>query len=432
MSTRDENARRRVLALPAGLAGAALIAAGCAAGETDEEGGGANGSDSEADGSDSEAGGAEGTEDSSFTILSTGDVLPHAAILDAAELPEGGWDFAPLMDGVQDWVSGADLALCSLEVPLVAPGEEPIGYPIFGSPEELVEGLQETGFHGCNTANNHSVDTGIEGLENTLETFDEQGMGHVGTARSQDEADQAQFYTVERAGREVTVAHLSTTMVHNDDSLVPDDEPWRVTDVEPEELTAMASDAREDGADLVIASVHWGEEYTHEPGEQQTEYAEELAAGEEVDLVYGNHSHTPQPLEELDGGPDGEGMHVAWSMGNFFSNQDEECCVPETATGLMLQAEVDVPQQGPARVSDLEWIPVTNDREGEDRDDEVFRGIWELTDLRDGEIPDDVELDEDTIEQRYNRVAEVMGEETLRSDPGEASGEQPEVLPRAG
>ncbi len=424
--------RARPAAVPAALAAAALVISGCMAEESDEGESGSpdTGQDAGHGAEGTEAPSGEEAEGSSFTILSTGDVLPHDAILHAAELPDGGWDFLPLLEGVQEWVSGADLALCSMEVPLAAPGEDPIGYPLFGAPEELVEGLRETGFHGCNTANNHSMDSGVDGLENTIETFEEHGMGHVGTSRSEQEAGQPQLYSLERGGREVTVAHLSTTLLHNPDHLPPEDEPWRVTDVDPEELTEMAAEAREDGADLVVASVHWGDEYVHEPVQEQTDYAEALADGGEVDLVYGNHSHTPQPLEELEGGPDDQGMHVVWSMGNFFSNQDEECCVMETATGLMVLAQVDVPQEGPVRVSGLEWVPVTNDREGESREDEEFRGIWALTELLEKGIPDGVGLEEETLQQRYDRVAEVMGEESLRSEPAEPTGEEPEALPR--
>jgi poly-gamma-glutamate synthesis protein (capsule biosynthesis protein) len=57
-----------------------------------------------------------------------------------------------------------------------------------------------------------------------------------------------------------------------------------------------------------------------------------LAASGQVDVVLGGHSHVPQPLIRLDGGADGDGMWVGYSMGNFLSNQDEKCCDITTAT----------------------------------------------------------------------------------------------------
>lgn len=408
---------------------ALLLGSGCSA----DDGGGSPQEQPSGSQSVASSDGPGESQDDSFTILSAGDVLPHTAGTDAAELPEGGWDFTPLMAGTQDWVSGADLALCSMEVPLVAPGQSPSGYPLFGAPAELIEGLREIGFDGCNTANNHSFDGGIGALENTLETFDAQGMGHVGTARTAEEADAAQMYTMERDGREVTVAHLSTTTLHNGSPLPVPEEPWRVTDVGPEELSAQAAQARQDGADIVVASVHWGDEYVHTPGEGEIAYAEELAAGGEVDLVFGNHSHTPQPIEELDGGPGDDGMWVVWSMGNFLSNQDVECCTMETATGTMTMATVEAPEDGPARVSGVEWTPVTNDRDGATMYDEVFRGIWAMADLMEDGAPIEElpgELDAQTVQQRFDRVVEVVGEEGLRMEAPEQTWDPPRVQPR--
>ncbi|NLS09091.1 CapA family protein [Nesterenkonia sp. MY13] len=446
---RPSSGRHLRYALPLAL----LLATSCATwdaendGDSDQQSGSPATTSPPAEGTDADPGqqedNQETTEDTpeesgdvEFTIVSTGDVLPHDNVIDAAaELagdPEGsqGYEFRPLLAEVEEWVSGADLALCSMEVPLTPPGVEPEGYPTFGAPEELVPALSETGFHGCNTANNHSMDRDIAGLEHTMEMFEDQGMGHVGTARSEQEAQAAQFYTLERADREITVAHLSTTMLHNHAYPIPDDESWRVTDLSAEELTEAAAEARQQGADVVVASVHWGTEYVDEPTAQQREYGEQLAAGGEIDAVYGNHSHTPQPIEELEGGPAGEGMWVVWSMGNFLHNQDEHCCVPEAATGTLVYAQVEAPEGEEPRVTGMDWSPVTVDRENQSRDDEEFYGIWPLSPLRE-EIPDGVvSLDEATVEERWELVAGVMDPDHLRDQPPTPTGDDPEVHPR--
>lgn len=356
-----------------------------------------------------------------FSLLSAGDVLPHMPVVEAAADPEGGVSFLPLMEPVRPWIEGADLALCSMEVPLAPEGTAPSGYPEFGAPEQLIPDLGELGFHGCNTATNHSVDRGIAGLEHTLEVFDEAGMGHVGTARTAREGSQAQMYRLTRDGREITVAHLSTTMLHN---ITPPQDPWRVTDVEAEELTQLAAAARQDGADLVVASVHWGEEYVHEPGAEEQQYAQTVAAGGEVDLIYGNHSHTPQPIDELAGGPEDDGMWVVWSMGNFLSNQDEQCCVPETAVGTMVMAEVDAQESGPVRVTELRWTPVTVDRAA------GHRGIRPLHEVLEDGPPPESGLSAELAEARESRLLEVMDEETMAEEPPDHGPVETEVLPR--
>jgi poly-gamma-glutamate capsule biosynthesis protein CapA/YwtB (metallophosphatase superfamily) len=371
----------------------------------------------------------EAPQSEQFTIAGTGDVLIHDNVIDeaAALADEEDYAFAPLMAGVKDLIDGADLALCGLEVPIAPEGVEPVGYPVFAAPPELTEDLASVGFHGCSTANNHSFDQGVPGQERTLEVFDEAGLGHSGTARTAEEADQPQLYTLERGGREVTVAHLATTMVHNDAYPPPEDEPWRVTDVSANELTELAGQAREDGADIVVASVHWGTEYVHEPTAEQREYGEELAAGGEIDAVFGGHSHTPQPVEQLEGGPRGEDMWVVWSMGNFLSNQDEACCVPETASGTVVYATVEVDDDA-AEVIAMDWLPVTVDRGP--TDDEPHRGIWPLRDLSEGATPEGVELSEETVQDRWARMLEVMTDQTLREEPPSPTGEEPIVEPR--
>ncbi|MCH8561774.1 CapA family protein [Nesterenkonia sp. LB17] len=417
---------------------AALTLAGCAEGVGDDDAAPAVPTDAHSDTDtarpdidDDEADQAETDEPQpeQFTIAGTGDMLLHGPIIDeAAALADGAdYSFAPLMGGVEDLISGADLALCGLEVPIAPEGVEPAGYPVFAAPPELAGDLASVGFHGCSTANNHSFDQGTAGQERTLDVFDDAGLGHAGTARTEAEAAQPQLYTLERGGQEVTVAHVATTMLHNQAYPPPEDELWRVADVTPEELTDQAAQAREDGADVVVASVHWGEEYVHQPAEEQRDYGEQLAAGGEIDVVFGSHSHTPQPLEHLEGGPSGEGMWVVWSMGNFLSNQDEACCIPETASGTVVYATVEVSDED-AEVISMDWLPVTVDRGP--TDDEPHRGIWPLRDLAEGNIPPGVELSAETVEDRWSRVLDVMTEQELREDPPSPTGEEPTVVPR--
>ena len=72
-------------------------------------------------------------------------------------------------------------------------------------------------------------------------------------------------------------------------------------------------------ADVVVVSIHWGVEYQHEPLARQREVAAGLCdAG--ADLILGTHPHVLQPVEMLERG--GRRTLVAYSLGNFVSNQD--------------------------------------------------------------------------------------------------------------
>lgn len=213
--------------------------------------------------------------DTVLTLVAAGDVLPHLSVVSDARTAAG-LDFTPMLAGVQDWVAGADLALCHMEVP-VAPDGVASGYPLFGAPKEVVTGLAATGWDGCSTASNHSLDRGVAGVASTLAALDEAGLGHAGTARSAEEAATTQLYTLERDGREVTVAHIAATYGTNG-LPVPADAPWSVQLIDTATLVAQATAARAAGADLVVASVHCCVEYVSDPTDQQLQIAAELAA----------------------------------------------------------------------------------------------------------------------------------------------------------
>jgi len=201
--------------------------------------------------------------DARFTIAAGGDVLPHATVIRTAETGDG-YDFVPMMEATAQYTRGADLALCNFEVPLAPPGTAPSGYPLFGAPEELAADLVRLGWDGCSTGTNHSLDRGMAGLVHTLDAMDAAGLGHVGTARSEEEADSAQWYELEREGQTIRVAQIGATYGTNG-LPVPADSPWAVELIDADRLVGMASAARAQGADLVVASVHCCSEYSGTP-----------------------------------------------------------------------------------------------------------------------------------------------------------------------
>ncbi|WP_265523283.1 CapA family protein [Oerskovia flava] len=358
--------------------------------------------------------------DAEFTIVATGDLLPHMPVLVSARTDEGGHDFGPLLSGIDPWVRGADLALCHLEVPIVPEGESPSGFPLFGTVPQLADDLRTQGWTGCSTASNHSVDRGYAGVTSTLDTFDAAGLGHVGTARSTEEAAAPQLYELEREGRTITVAQLSATYSLNGLSM-PAEAPWAATLIDTDELVAQAAAARDDGADLVVVSIHAGVEYVSAPTPEQEEIARVLAASGEIDLYVGHHAHVPQPVELLPGGPDDEGMWTAYGLGNFLSNQGAHCCTPRTDSGLLLTATVTQPADGPARVTAANWTAVTVDLDGGHR----VHAIAEVLDEGTGS------LSPAELRARYDRVLDAVGTGAPeRTEPPVATGPPATVVPR--
>ena len=301
-----------------------------------------------------------------FTLVTGGDVLTHMPVTRSAQSAGGGeYNFGPLMAGVQPFIEAADLALCHLEVPVTPPGTSPSGYPMFAGPPELVTALADAGWDGCSTASNHSVDRRFAGIEATLGKLDEVGMGHSGMARTEDEAASTQMYTVRTGEREVQVANISFTYGLNG-LAKPDGKPWAVDtfnadarDVAP--ILEAAERARDQGADIVIASTHCCVEYQIQPNDAQRDIVEQIADSGLVDLYVGHHAHVPQPIELIDGGVSGEGMWAYFGHGNFLSNQDAHCCVPITNSGHLGVTTFTVTPVGHVSVEPA-WVATTVDR----------------------------------------------------------------------
>lgn len=342
---------------------------------------------------------------SSFTIVSGGDILLHMSVNQAARAGSG-YDYTQLLAGIRPWIEGADLALCALEVPIVPPGEKPSNYPAFGSPPQIADSLKALGWDGCALATNHSMDRGFPGVVSTVDNFDRVGLGRHGTARTGEESTRIQYYKVRSGGRDVVVAHLSATTLTNGIPLPKGAEwSWNVVGSlgrrSVGDLVEDARRARRQGADIVVVSMHWGTEYVSQPTAEQTAVGDQLAKSGQIDLVFGNHSHVPEPVAKLAGGPGRRGMWVVWSMGNTISGQTVQNHGYRVMAGLMTTATVDVPAKGPARVSNLEWTAIAQD----ERTDRVFQ----LSRLTSGERPASMTLSPAEIASRANATYPVMG-----------------------
>ncbi|WP_285511850.1 CapA family protein [Streptomyces sp. NBRC 14336] len=251
-----------------------------------------------------------------FTLVATGDVLPHSSIIDRARFDAGGggYDFRPMLSGVKPLVSRADVALCHMETVYGADGDY-TGYPAFKSPPEVATGLAATGYDGCSTASNHSLDDGAAGIARTLDALDRAGVRHAGTARTEAEA---RTVTVLPVG-DARVAHLSYTYGTNGYPLPPG-QPWAVNLIDEARIVADARTARRAGADVVVVSLHWGTEWQDEPDRQQLALARSLTAARtgdrpDIDLILGTHAHVPQAYEKVNG------TWVIYGMGDQIAGQ---------------------------------------------------------------------------------------------------------------
>jgi poly-gamma-glutamate capsule biosynthesis protein CapA/YwtB (metallophosphatase superfamily) len=236
------------------------------------------------------------TTPTSVTVVMNGDLLWHNTLWygakeDAGRRGRGGYDFAPLLAGMKPVIASADLAICHVEVPHAPPGGPYRNFPLFAVPPQVVRAISATGYDVCTTASNHSVDQGFAGLKRTLDDLDRAKIGHVGTARTKAESERPTIFTTEQG---IKIGIIAATFSLNGLPM-PEGKPWAVHRLSASGLLRQAHRARAAGADIVIAAVHAGTEYSGQENAQQVALARKLTASPDVDLVYMHHAHVVQP-----------------------------------------------------------------------------------------------------------------------------------------
>lgn len=238
-----------------------------------------------------------------FTLVASGDVLPHDSVISRAGVDAGGsgHDFVPMLAGVKPVVSAADVAICHMETVYGPDGGPFTGYPSFASPPEIAGALKATGYDSCSTASNHTLDAGADGISRTLGALDKAGVKHAGSARSAEEDTRPALLDAGGA----KVAQLAYTYDTNGKPL-PDGQPWAVDLIDEEKIIADSRAARAAGADVVVVSMHWGTEWQTAPDEKQLRLGERLTGSTtdgrpDIDLIIGTHVHAPQAYEKVNG-----------------------------------------------------------------------------------------------------------------------------------
>jgi poly-gamma-glutamate synthesis protein (capsule biosynthesis protein) len=288
---------------------------------------------------------ARAAEPDRITVAFSGeDLATHGTWRVAKENAGGhGYDFAPMLARLRPLLGSVDLAICHLETPLSGPGVHLSDYPRYAVPHQLADAIAAAGYDGCSTASNHSLDQGGAGIRTTLGRLDLLRLQHTGTARSARERGRTTMYSV--GG--VKIAHLSFTWSFN--GLTPS-EPWQANRLDPARILKDARLARDRGADLVVASLHWGEEFHHDPTAYQRTIASRLLRGDAIDLIVGHHAHVVQPIRRV------EGNWVAYGLGNSFSGMRDELSHAYVQDGYVLIA---VFERGPRgwHVEKLRYAP---------------------------------------------------------------------------
>ncbi len=283
-----------------------------------------------------------------LSFLACGDnIIYYGTYRDAANqaVPGGrAYNFAPIYDHVRDIISAADVAVINQETP-VSQSHQPNSYPDFNSPVDLTYDLTEAGFDIINLANNHMLDKGALGLKESFENWKARGVTVTGCYEEQDSGKYITYYDK----NDIRIAFLSYTYGTNLNS-DPAEYGLYASYLKYADLEGEITEAKKN-ADFVIVSVHWGQEGSLTPNEEQKSYAKKMADWG-ADVILGHHPHVLQPIEELQR-QDGGTTLCIYSLGNFVHEQDRYI----NAVGGMITFDITKTNDEPTKWSNVDFTP---------------------------------------------------------------------------
>jgi len=247
-----------------------------------------------------------------ITIGAIGDILIHSPVYkDAFNGVE--YHFDPMFANIKPLLEKPDVLTANQESMVGGNKLGVSGYPRFNSPYEVADALVHLGVDIVSTANNHALDKGETGIKSESAYLDSIGLPHVGSFT--DEKDRETLRVIHKNG--FKIAFLSYTYGTNGIT-VPKGKEFLVNLIDRNRMKEEIHRAKQE-ADVVVMSIHWGNEYKRIPTKAQKDLAH-LLANEGVDIIFGSHPHVLQPMEWIKT-TDGRTAFVAYSLGNFISAQ---------------------------------------------------------------------------------------------------------------
>ena len=169
--------------------------------------------------------------------------------------------------------------------------------------------IKEMGFDVVSLANNHVWDLGEEGLRNTIQLLQQNGIQYCGAGLNAEEASRPAV--IEKNGFRVAIfAYCMYGNKYLGYVELAEKNKAGINPLDIDKVIGNIKDARRN-YDKVIIMPHWGREYRYDPLPECIRMAKQMIdAG--ADAVMGSHTHQVQPLIQYKGKP------ICFSMGNFL------------------------------------------------------------------------------------------------------------------
>ena len=218
-------------------------------------------------------------------------------------------DPATAIGPLRSVLSASDLAMVNLETAITTRGTPVSKQFVFRAPPSAFTALKGAGIDVVTAANNHGIDYGQVGLQDSLDAARTAGFPVVGVGRDADAAYRAKVFTV----RGTRVAFIGATQVLDDavrTAWTAGPDKAGLASAKDVSRTVEAVRAARAEADVVVVYLHWGVERTSCPSGTQQGLAHQLSeAG--ADVIVGSHAHVLQGAGYLGR------TYVDYGLGNF-------------------------------------------------------------------------------------------------------------------
>ena len=250
----------------------------------------------------------------SLTFIFIGDIMGREAqIKSAFDTKNGKYNYERVFKKVTDIIKNADFAIANLEVTLS--GKPYTGYPQFSSPDALAVACKNNGIDVLVTANNHSCDKGKKGILRTIKVLDSLEIYHTGTFSDSLDRENNNLLILDK--NNIKVGLLNYTYGTNG---LPTPKPAFVNRIDTLAMLIDIQKSKASFLDKLIVITHWGNQYQSHPSKSQIKLAEFLFKNG-VDIIIGSHPHVLQKMEYLPKNKETNERLIAYSLGNFVSNQ---------------------------------------------------------------------------------------------------------------
>lgn len=261
----------------------------------------------------------EGIKESDFaTLFFAGDVMFDRGVKSSVNRNFSG-DYRYLTRLINKETQKADAFFVNLEGAISNQGNDTGKKYSFRFDPESILALQNAGVDIVSLANNHALDWGRLALCDSVSRLREVGIQHVGAGCNSFEAEQM----VENIYAGTSVGFLAFTEFDTYGKATLD--KAGLSEFSRANMSNRIEELRQNGTDIVIVSIHWGQEYNNRSSVSQRELAHFLIDSG-ASLIIGHHPHVIQEIEKYKDG------WIYYSLGNFIFDQDWS---KETMLGML-------------------------------------------------------------------------------------------------